>query len=242
MRSSRMWFPALATLALVLLPIPPCSPAHAFLHDTFTAGPGYPNRIDDYLDTIMAINPSESVDIIVDFCSTPTAADSTFLAGYGTIYGVFRFIDAIAVQNVRVSDCYEIVNYPRVKLIEWDQTLTPHLDVSCAAIQARASVMYPYPSQAVWDVNPTVGYTGNGVNIAIIDGGVDDAHPALAASGVVVVAAAGNSPTSAGITAPASGNLVMAVGGVTDNATIGRGDDTYDSAARYGPRASKPGA
>ncbi|MCK4511032.1 T9SS type A sorting domain-containing protein, partial [bacterium] len=37
-----------------------------------------------------------------------------------------------------------------------------------------------------------------------------------------------------------SGNLVICVGGVTDNATIGRGDDTYDSAARYGPRGPKP--
>ncbi len=356
MRSSRLWFPVLATLALALLPFFLSSPAHAFLHDTFAGGPGYPNRIDDYLDTIMVINPSQPVDIIVDFCSTPTAADSTFLAGYGTVYGVFRFIDAIAVRGVLVMNCNEIVNYPRVKLIEWDQTLTPHLNVSCPAIQARASGMYPYPSQAVWDVNPSVGYMGNGVNIAIIDSGVDDAHPALAgkfvagydgftglggpgvnpdddwvgwyhgtavagmamandpaqqymgaapgaglidckifnavggggysltiktiqwvmsnaaqyniqvanmsfggrlddgtdamaraadalaASGVIVVASAGNSPTTAGITAPASGNLVICVGGVTDNATIGRGDDTYDSAARYGPRAFQPGA
>ncbi|MCK4511289.1 S8 family serine peptidase, partial [bacterium] len=359
MRHPRSWLPALTGLSIVLLSVLVCSTAHAFLHDTFNAGPGYPNRIDDYLDTVMAINPSQSVDIIVDFCSTPTAADSTFLAGYGTVYGVFRFIDAIAVRNVLVIDCNEIVNYPRVKLIEWDQTLTPHLDVSCYAIKARSSVIYPYSSQAVWDVNPSVGYMGNGVNIAIIDGGVDDAHPALAgkfvagydgftqlggpgvnpdddwvgwyhgtavagmamandpaqqymgvaphaglidckifnaagssgpggysltiatiqwvmqnaaryniqvanmsfggrlddgtdamaraadalaASGVVVVASAGNSPTSAGITAPASGNLVICVGGVTDNATILRGDDTYDSAARYGPRASQPGA
>ena len=352
MRHLRSWLPALARLSLVLLSVLVCSTSHAFLYDTFYAGPGFPNRIDDHID---ALGPPDQVDIIVDFCSTPTAADSTFLAGFGTVYGVFRFIDAIAVRDVFVSDCQIIVDsYPRVKLIEWDQTLQPHLDVSCYAIKARSSVTYPYPSQAVWDVNPSVGHMGNGVNIAIIDSGVDDAHPALAgkfvagydgftqlggpgvnpdddmvgwyhgtavagmimgndpaqqymgvapgaglidckifnaagsttasvaiaaiqwvmrnaalyniqianmsfggrlddgtdamaraadalaASGVVAVAAVGNSPMGAGITSPASGDLVISVGGVTDNATIGRGDDAYDSAARYGPRASKP--
>ena len=349
MRHLRSWLPALARLSLVLLSVLACSTSHAFLYDTFYAGPGFPNRIDDHID---ALGPLDQVDIIVDFCSTPTAADSTFLAAYGTVYGVFDFIDAIAVRDVLVLGCLLIVdNYPRVKLIEWDQTLQPHLDVSCYAIQARSSVTYPYPSQAVWDLNPPVGYMGSGVNIAIIDSGVDDAHPALAgkfvagydgftqlggpgvnpdddmvgwyhgtavagmimgndpaqqymgvapgaglidckifnaagsttasvaiaaiqwvmqnaaqyniqianmsfggrlddgtdamaraadalaASGVVAVAAVGNGPTGAGITSPASGDLVISVGGVTDNATIGRGDDAYDSAARYGPRS-----
>jgi len=352
MRHLRSWLPALAGLSLVLLSVLVCSTAHAFLYDTFAAGPGFPNRVDDHID---ALNPMDQVDIIVDFCSTPTAADSTFLAGFGTVYGVFRFIDAIAVRGVLVSDCYVIVNsYPRVKLIEWDQTLLPHLDVSCYAIQARSSGMYPYPSQAVWMLNPSLGYMGNGVNIAIIDSGVDDAHPALAGkfvagydgftqlggpgvnpdddmvgwyhgtfvagiamgndpaqqymgvaplaglidckifdatgtspssrsiatiqwvmqnaplyniqitnmsfggrpddgtdavaraadalagSGVVVVASAGNYPPSAGIAAPASGDRVISVGGVSDNATVARGDDTYSTFARVGPRASPP--
>ena len=356
MRRLRLRIPALARLSLVLLSVLVCSTAHAYLYDTFSAGPGYPNRVDDYIDSLYVSNPSALVDITVDFCSTPTAADSTFLAGFGTIYDVFRFIDAISVENVTVSDCYTIVNYPRVKLIEWERPLWPNLDVSCYAIQARSSGMYPHPSQAVWDLNPTVGYTGSGVNIAIIDSGVDDGHPALAgkfvagydvytglggpgvnpdddmigwyhgtaiagmimgndpaqqymgvapnaglidvkifnasatspprqtarairwvmrnaaryniqvanlsiggfpqdgtdvasraadalaASGVVVVASAGNFPPSVGIAAPGSGDQVICVGGVTDNATVGRGDDVYDSIARVGPRQAKPGS
>ncbi len=342
---------ALVGVFVLLLPVLFCSTAQAFLHDTFSAGPGYPNRVDDYIDGLL---PTDYVDVIVDFCSTPTSADSTFLEGYGTVYGVFRFIDAIAVRNVLVSDCYLITNYPRVKLVEWDQTLTPCLDVSCSAIQARSSVTYPYPAQAVWDVNPWVGYTGSGVTIAIIDSGVDDSHPALAgkfvagyngftqtggpgvnpdddmvgwyhgtsvagivmgndpnlqymgvapnaslvdckifdatgtspasrsiatiqwvmnnassynisianmsfggrpddgtdavaraadalvASGVVVVAAAGNYPPSSGIASPGSADNVICIGGVTDSGTIPRGDDAYDSTARVGPRSSKP--
>jgi hypothetical protein len=178
MHCPRRWLPALATLTIFSLAF--CPPAHAFLYDTFAAGPGFPNRVDDYIDGLYAVNPLQSVDIIVDFCSTPMPADSTFLAQYGTIYKVFRFIDAIAVQGVVVSDCYNsILTYPRVKLIEWDETITPNLDVSCPAIQARASFLYPYPAQAAWDLNPSRGYMGNGVNVAIIDSGVDDGHPAF---------------------------------------------------------------
>ncbi|MBM3307593.1 MAG: S8 family serine peptidase [Candidatus Eisenbacteria bacterium] len=340
-----------ATLALVVAGLALPENAHAYLYDSFGAGPGWPNRVDDRID---AMNPTDLVDIIVDFCSTPTSADSTFLAGYGTVFGVFRFIDAIAVRGVVVSDCYNIVAYPRVKLIEWDQPLQLHLDVSACAIQARSSPTYPYPSQAVWDLNPSVGYMGNGVTVAIIDSGVDDGHPALAgkfvagydgftgqggpgvnpdddipnwfhgtavagiilgndptqqymgvapgaglvdvkifdpqgnsapsimvaavqwvmqnastygikvanmsfggfnddgtdnvaraadalaASGVVVVASAGNYPATWGVSSPGSGDAVICVGGVDDGGTVLRGDDVYDVVAKYGPRNAPP--
>ncbi len=344
-------------LSLLLVSTLFCLPATAFLRDTFSAGPGFPNRVDDHIDSLYVSNPSQQVDVIVDFCSAPTATDSTYLAQYGTIYGVFRFIDAIAVRGVLVSDCYDhILNYPRVKLIEWDQPLQLHVDVSACAIQARASFMYPYPTQAVWDLNPTVGYTGNGVTVAILDSGVDDAHAgltgkfiagydgftglggpgvnpdddipnwwhgtavagmimgndpaqqymgvapnarlvdckifdsqgnstpsimvatvqwvmqnagtynirvanmsfggfnddgtdavaraadALAQSGVVVVASAGNYPTTTGVSSPGSGNDVICVGGVDDMITVWRGDDVYCPVAKVGPRTPPPPA
>ncbi|MBD3348135.1 MAG: S8 family serine peptidase [Candidatus Eisenbacteria bacterium] len=346
--------PAPAVICLVLLVLALSTPSYAYLYDTFAAGPGYPNRVDDHIDSLFVSNPTALVDITVDFCSTPTSADSAYLAQFGTVYDVFRFVDAISVEGVVVSDCYTIVTYPRVKLVEWERPLKPNLDVSCYAIQARSSATYPYPSQAVWDLNPTVGYTGSGVNVAIIDSGVDDSHPALsgkfvagydvftglggpgvnpdddmtgwfhgtfvagiimgndpaqqymgvapgaglvdvkifnasgsspprqttrairwvmqnaplyniqvanlsiggfphdgtdlvsraadalAACGVVVVASAGNYPPSSGISAPGAGNDVIAVGGVTDNGTVNRPDDAYDSNARVGPRATQP--
>ncbi len=77
------------------------------------------------------------MDITVDFCSTPTSADSALLAGFGNVYVVFRFIDAISVENVIVSDCYTIVNYPRVKLIEWERPLWLNLDVDSASKASR---------------------------------------------------------------------------------------------------------
>jgi hypothetical protein len=359
MRCVCSWFPvpakpalvAFAILSLILPSLLFHSSAEAYLYDTFSGGPGYPNRIDDRIE---AMAPTDTVDIIVDFCSTPLPADSTFLDAFGDIYEVFEFIDAIAVRNVLVSDCYLIVNYPRLKLIEWDEPITPNLDVSSCAIQARSSATYPYPTGAAWNMNPWVGYTGSGVTVAILDSGVDDGHPALAGkfvagyngftrtggpgvnpdddwagwyhgtaiagmimgndpsqvymgvapranlvdckvfnstgttqssiviativwlinnkaaygidvanmsfggaaddgtaalsraasalttAGVVVVASVGNTPPSSGICSPAAGDAVISVGGVTDNGTIIRTDDTYDSGARTGPRTSPP--
>ena len=173
--ASLVGLPSVLLLAMLL-----AVPAGAFLRDTFAAGPGFPNRVDDHIDSLNMVNPWLPVDIIVDFCSTPMPADSTFLASYGTVYEVFRFIDAIAVRGVTVANCYAIVNYPRVKLIEWDWNIYPHLDVSACAIQARGSATYPYPMQAAWSGPPLLGVTGAGVTVAVIDSGVDDQHPALA--------------------------------------------------------------
>ncbi|UCH88044.1 MAG: S8 family serine peptidase [Thermoplasmata archaeon] len=47
------------------------------------------------------------------------------------------------------------------------------LDIAISSVKVRESV--EYSPETVWDL----GYTGNGINIAVIDGGVDDEHPDL---------------------------------------------------------------
>jgi len=42
----------------------------------------------------------DTVDVIVDFCSTPTTADSAFLELYGAVYEMFPDIQAIALRDV----------------------------------------------------------------------------------------------------------------------------------------------
>ena len=79
MAGSRQSFPASIVLPLILVTTALSLSAHAFLRDTFSAGPGYPNRVDDYIDGVFVVDPSQPVDIIVDFCSTPMPADSTCL-------------------------------------------------------------------------------------------------------------------------------------------------------------------
>lgn len=169
----------LAVLGLSLA-LGACTEAQAYLYDTFYAWPGRPNRVDDYIDSLSIVNPADTVDVIVDFCSTPTQADSFFLETYGWVYEVFGCIQAIALRDVVVSDCYLITANPRVKMVEWDESLYVHVDISARAVKARASATYPYPAQAAWDLNPPRGIRGNGITVSIIDSGVDDAHPALA--------------------------------------------------------------
>ena len=170
----------LVILAVFLLAVGVSTEARAYLYDTQYGWPGHPNRVDDCIDSLYALNPTDTVDVIVDFCSTPLPSDSAFLATYGRVWEVFFPIGAIALRDVLISDCYLIAGYSRVKLVEWDESLHVHLDISARAIKARGSTTYPYPAQAAWDLNPTRGITGAGVRVSIIDSGVDDAHPALA--------------------------------------------------------------
>ena len=169
----------LAVAVSLFIGVMACTEAQAYLYDTNNAWPGTPNRVDDYIDSLYVLYPSGRVDVIVDFCYTPSASDSTFLAIYGQVYEVFYPIGAIAVRNVLISDCYLIVAQPGVKLVEWDEALQAHLDISARAITARGSPNYPYPANAAWDLNPTRGFLGSGITVSIIDSGVDDAHPAL---------------------------------------------------------------
>jgi subtilisin family serine protease len=343
-------FIGIAALAICL-----CQPnqAEAFIHDNFGEGPGWPNRVDDHIDSLYAVSPFDTVNIIVDFCYEPGQPESLFLSTFGTVYEVFGFINAVAVRQVRVQDCYGIIGYPGVKLIEWDEIITPHIDISCPATKARGSVTYPYPSQAAWALNPPRGFMGNGINIVIMDSGVDDGHPALAgkfvagydaitrtggvnpdddmvgwyhgtavagmamandpaqqymgtapgalltdvkifgppnfsspasrtinaiswcirnravfgidiinmsfggrahdgtdavsratnaaaAVGIVPVASVGNTPPSTSITAPGTADDAITVGGISDNGTIGRGDDWMHPISVPGPRPAPP--
>ncbi|MBN2000432.1 S8 family serine peptidase [candidate division KSB1 bacterium] len=154
--------------------------AGAYLYDNFGKGPGWPNKVDDHIDSLYAVFPDTTVNVIVDICCEITQADIDTVSQYGELFDVFGLIDAIALRNVRVSDCYNILKYSRVKMIEWDRPNYPDIDISVCAIKARASTTYTYPKQAVWALNMPRGFRGKGINVAIIDSGVDDNHPALA--------------------------------------------------------------
>ncbi len=73
----------------------------------------------------------------------------------------------------------ELAALPFVNRIEWDHHLEPQLDLAAGAIQAadtRASLDYA----GVWrGLADREGVLGDGVTIALIDGGIDDTHPAL---------------------------------------------------------------
>jgi hypothetical protein len=165
---------------VLIISLGPFNRATAYLYDSFQAGPGWPNKVDDYIDGLYPKSPGNKVDVIVDFCCELTTDDVDYLKKYGEVWEVFYFINAVALRDVTVSDCYKIIENGKVKMVEWDMPMYADLDISTCAIKARASAFYSFSQQAVWDFNPQNGYRGRGVNVAILDSGVDDGHPALA--------------------------------------------------------------
>jgi|GEM_PF-1722821 len=86
------------------------------------------------------------------------------------IHYIGRYVSVAAVKDIRVGDVRTLVAHPKVAFAQLDQIYTPTLDVSVRNIKVRAST--DFSPSTVEDVFPTI--TGTGVNIAILDTGVDD--------------------------------------------------------------------
>ncbi len=125
------------------------------------------NHIDDLLENLDTekVDPSR---VIVDYSREPTAADIASLRemGLDVVY-VARHINAVFVEGWSYDTLPQVVSLPGVVMVEADVINRVFLDVSARAIKARDSDLY----SGVWtDFN----LTGEGINIAVMDTGVDD--------------------------------------------------------------------
>ncbi|MBN1482348.1 S8 family serine peptidase [candidate division KSB1 bacterium] len=131
------------------------------------------NRVDDRIEQIIEGNPDSLISMIVDLGHRPTDEDSVFLDQYGRIEYIMQYIPSVVVTHVQASRAHDMTaNLEEIVMIEWDEPVYALLDVSAYAIQARSSTDYPNSS---WGD----GVQGQGINIAILDTGVDDGHPSL---------------------------------------------------------------
>jgi subtilisin family serine protease len=137
------------------------------------------NFIDDLLDKI-EVKPGAApprVNVVVDFnrCVTckPDREDDviTFLRGLGRVGFVSKLLTFAVVSDVPVDQLARIADRDEVAMVESATVFRPMLTVSVAAIRVRASPTFS--PNTVEDAFP--GITGAGVNIAVIDSGVDDA-------------------------------------------------------------------
>lgn len=133
------------------------------------------NGIDDIIDDLFKMNYSERISIYVDYDRKPNELDLNSLSSFDLeLEYVAKCIDTIIMNNVEIFDVEEISNLNGVVMIELKGQSVPHLDISIPSIKARDSSEYsPFTA---WEL----GYTGKGINIAIIDAGVDDDHESLA--------------------------------------------------------------
>ncbi len=124
------------------------------------------NKIDDRIEEL---KPDERFGIFINYDRHPDDEDVKRLSKFGfDVKYVYKYIDVICARNVAFSDVKAVSRLPHVVMIKLEPKAYPLLDVSARAIKARESDDYS-PNTAF-----ELGFTGEGISIAILDTGVDD--------------------------------------------------------------------
>jgi subtilisin family serine protease len=133
------------------------------------------NFVDDAID---AKPPDEEVIAIVDFNGCINGSpDVSFLNQYGDLVYLDRYVSYAIVAGLKAGQAPKLASEPAVAMVElaaggeW-------LDTERQAMRVEASNAYPNASLATTYGWPTT-LNGSGVNIAILDTGVNDSLPEL---------------------------------------------------------------
>jgi len=133
------------------------------------------NGIWDRLDDRISPGVRGTVNIFVDYSRDVTGSDLARLTALGLEpMNVHQFIHVVSVPDVPLATIPAIARLPGVVMVEEAVAPAPLSDVATSAIKARESAEYS-PNTA-WEL----GVSGKGVNVCIMDTGIDDAHPSLA--------------------------------------------------------------
>ncbi len=148
------------------------------------------NKIDDVIDRVIenvelvqkkrlsyvisGRYPNIRASLLVDFGRAVNDNDIEVLSnivGPSNVHK-FRYVNAVSIRDVRPSVVENLSKLENVVMVELQQRVRAILDVSARAVKARPSDVY----SDVWE---EFGVDGTGINIAIIDTGVDDEHESL---------------------------------------------------------------
>ncbi len=126
------------------------------------------NGIHDSLQT--AIGP---VNVGLSYAREVTDFDRALLQRLGyDIHQELPIVDALLIGDVDASQVWHLAQLNGVVMVERYGSLVFYGDVQTQAVKARNSTEYPV---GAWDF----GVTGKGINIAMVDTGVDNEHPGL---------------------------------------------------------------
>ena len=89
-----------------------------------------------------------------------------------TVVDVIDAVDAVLLGQVDASMVAELASLDDVVMVERYGEIVLYGDIQTPAVKARNSSLYPV---GAWDL----GYSGEGINIAMVDTGVDNEHPGL---------------------------------------------------------------
>jgi hypothetical protein len=125
------------------------------------------NFIDDEIER--RFRPGDRVNVIVDLnrCLTPAQMERLF-SRFGKMRYASKLITCLYLNEVPFNDLRALSLMPEVAMVEWQEPLVQELDVASRAVEAHSSAFYA--GLSAFDQN----LTGVGVNIAILDTGVDD--------------------------------------------------------------------
>ncbi|MDC0243507.1 S8 family serine peptidase [Marine Group III euryarchaeote] len=124
--------------------------------------------IDDRMDHL--ILNGEDVAVILMFTTTTTSKHIDEITDLGIeVTHVYKYIDAIRIDSVPAENVDELTLITDLKLVEWQAPVYPMLDTAVKAVKVRESSEY---NPVVWDK----GLYGEGINVAVLDTGVDNEH------------------------------------------------------------------
>ncbi len=125
-------------------------------------------------DSLDSLRPLERANILIDLDRPPDWKDSALLNGMGYEVGnVFEWLQIVSLWNVPSWRIPALLELDGVVFIEQAYLPTFFSDVGSPAARARESTEYsPYTA---WEL----GFSGAGVNVAIMDTGIDDDHPSF---------------------------------------------------------------
>lgn len=127
------------------------------------------NGVVDWLETI-----GDQYPISISYVSEPTEKDIETLINLGLeIRYSINSVNAFLLGYVNSSLYLQLGSLPNVTMIEPYGRVVFYGDVQTPAIKASNSSVYP---EGAW----SLGVSGKGVNIAVVDTGVDNEHPGLA--------------------------------------------------------------
>jgi hypothetical protein len=195
------------------------------------------NFIDDEIE--VRYHKGEAVDIVVDLNTCLSAGQiKELLSRFGRVQYVEKMITAVLMQGVHFEDLPKLASLPQVAMIEWQEPMQIMNDVSNRAIQARTSVTFST------NTAEDHGFTGTGVNVAIIDTGVDLNHEAFAGKFVAGFDATNPADPGDGTTQPPdlNGHGTHVAGTVLGLETPGRTCRTPDDGSPTNCGGVAPGA
>ena len=131
------------------------------------------NRVDDRVEEKLEADPTARIPIFVDYVHPPGMKEQERIENLGfKVSYIAKSVDTIFVESVLPSEVPRFLELPGVVMVELNPPIHRQLDISCPATKSRPSVYY---SDNAWDL----GYTGDGIVIAVLDTGVDDQHESL---------------------------------------------------------------